>query len=205
MKRTFGTITLLALSWFMLLGTAIPISADNYEISADSTTLFMSHNFDELQSKNEEIIRLEYEDKNITTFGGSTNWDYHSTNIDSQVGGEVYMGAANGQSTGGTNFGPFGGSFGYTDSQSGKLKSVSLSFKVYGIMSVGIGLGSATTNGVGTYNFNAPANRAVKLYIYKTMMATKWNNYRTHRTTGVTEYLGSNYTFSVYSVRGDVR
>ena len=80
-----------------------------------------------------------------------------------------------------------------------------MSFSFYGVLSVGMGLGKASTSGVGQYNFNAPANKKVKLYIYKTMKATLYNNYRTNRTTGIKEYLGQSYLFSQYSLRGEVR
>ena len=199
MKKIIRVFCVFFLALFLGVMSIVPAVAEEVN---DKNIYYTNYSEDELREAQEDIVRTQYESESSFR---STSWDYHSTKISSAVAtNATYMGEAHGQNLGGTNFGEHGGSFGYTDRTTGS-GSLSISFKVYGILSVSMGLGAATTNGVGTYSFNAPKNKYVKLYIYKTMQAHLFKNYRTHRTTGVTEYLGESYFFSVYSLKGEVK
>lgn len=199
LKKNIRILSVFFLSLFLGVMSLVPAVAEEVN---NENIYYTGYSDDELREAQEDAVRKQYQSESNLR---STSWDYHSTKISSKVADKAtYMGEARGQNSGGTNFGQYGGAFGYTDRTSGS-GSFSISFKVYGPLSVSMGLGSATTNGVGTYSFNAPANKYVKLYIYKTMQATLFKNYRTNRTTGVTEYLGESYFFSVYSLRGEVK
>lgn len=203
MNKKFRILFLCVLTITISVSIMNPVSA---KVSDEIYYVNISDN--ELKADNETYICNYFESldgSHSQARDGSTSWDYHSVKVSSDIAtSDTYVGVANGQPAGGTSFGSTGGAFGYTDSQTSSLKSLSISFKVFGILSTGIGLGAATSSGVGQYIFNAPANVYVKLYIYKRMMATLYKNYRTHRTSNITEYLGESYLFSVYSVRGEV-
>ncbi|TDW13107.1 hypothetical protein EDD63_15013 [Breznakia blatticola] len=97
------------------------------------------------------------------------------------------------QPDGGTNFGDTGGAFGYQDGSA--HGAVSMSFGLSGYMtSASVGVGTKQAAGVNGIYVNAPPNKAVKLYVNKTVRAVTYKRYKVYNINGVKEPYG--YTTS---------